>query len=111
MHNPPLPSPSPPDMQLSHDQNTSLRLFIGWDVQAVPGWGCSRQPRVPAFWSYDSGVSGSAAEEQSGTLQEGSGLEMAWTALVAAHPWLVVYFCSDLQAFLVTENGNAEALP
>lgn len=51
-----------------------LCLFIGWDVQAVPGWGCPRQPRVPAFWSYDSSVPGSAAEEQP---QDSAGRERA----------------------------------
>ena len=64
IHNAPLPSPSPLDTQLSHDKNTGLCPFVGWDVQAVPGQGCSRQPRVLAVWSHDSSVPGSAAEEQ-----------------------------------------------
>lgn len=36
---------------------------------------------------------------------------MAPIALVAAEPWLVILFFSELLAFLVAENGNAEALP
>lgn len=38
---------------------------------------------------------------------------MAQIALVAANAWLVIlfFFFPELLAFLMAENGNAEALP
>lgn len=112
IHNPSLPSPPPLDMQLSHDQNTGLCPFLGWDVQEIPGWGCSHQPQVLAFWLYDSSVPGFAAEEM---LQDSAGRkrDRNGTDCSDCCPPLAcsTLFFPELQAFLVAENGNAEVLP
>lgn len=68
------PSSSLLDTQLSHDQNTGLRQPVGGVGCAVPGWRCSCQPQVLVFWSHDSSVPGSAAEEQP---QDSAGREQA----------------------------------
>lgn len=83
---PPLPLPSPLNMQLSHN----LCLFTGWDVQAVPGQGSSWQPQVPVFWSHKSSrVWGGAA---TGLCWKGGGWKWHQLLWLLATPGLSFLF-------------------